>query len=91
MNSGENEQIVEELVPYLSDRLKDTDAGVRMAAITSIFEITRINPSLFLVTIKDIYQLLNETTNNWVLIKIIKLLTEFCQVEPRLVLILKPR
>jgi vesicle coat complex subunit len=55
INSGENEHIVEELVPYLCDRLKDSDAGVRMAAISSIHEITRINPSLFIVTIKDIY------------------------------------
>ena len=55
-----------------------------MAAITSIYEITRVNPTLFIVTIRDIYQLMNETTNNWVLIKIIKLLTEFYQVEPRL-------
>jgi len=84
INSSENENIIEELVPYLSDRLKDSDSGVRMAAISSIYEITKINPSLFIVTIPTIFQLLNEATNNWVLIKLIKLLTEFAEVEPRL-------
>ncbi len=43
LNAGENENIIEEIVPYLSDRLKDSDAGVRMAAISSIFEISKIN------------------------------------------------
>ena len=34
---------MEEIVPYLSDRLKDTDPSVKMAAISTIYEITRIN------------------------------------------------
>lgn len=33
INTGENEYIIEELSPYLSDRLQDSDIGVRMAAI----------------------------------------------------------
>ena len=72
-------------MPYLSDRLKDSDAGVRMAAISAIYEITRINQTLFIVTIPVIFNLLCETSNNWVLIKLIKLLSEFCEVEDRLV------
>mgnify|MGYP002630999966 CR=1 FL=1 len=55
MHSGENEEITEELSPFLSDRLKDSDAGVRMAAISAIYEISRVNPSLFLVTIPVIF------------------------------------
>ena len=43
LHSGENDEIITELVPYLGDRLKDSDAGVRMAAISAIYEITRIN------------------------------------------------
>jgi AP-3 complex subunit delta-1 len=81
INSGENEHIIEEMVPYLSDRLKDSDAGVKMAAISTIYEISKIDQKLFVVTIPAVYQLLCETNNNWVLIKVIKLFVEFCQVE----------
>ena len=35
--------MIEEMSPYLSDRLQDNDIGVKMAAIQSIYEITRIN------------------------------------------------
>ena len=71
--------------------MKDADLGVRMSAISAIYEITKINPEVFLVTIPVVYQLLSEATNNWVLIKLIKLLQEFCLVEPRLLLKLKPK
>lgn len=91
IHAGENEHMIEELTPYLSDRLKDSDASVRMAAIQVIYEITRINPSLFVFTIPQVFQLLCESTNNWVLIKLIKLLTEFCNAEPRLLGKLMPK
>jgi AP-3 complex subunit delta-1 len=91
INAGDNEHMIEELTPYLSDRLKDSDASVRMAAIQVIYEITRINPSLFVFTIPQVFQLLSESTNNWVLIKLIKLLTELCGAEPRLINKLVPK
>lgn len=56
-----------------------------------IYEISRINPSLFVFTIPQVFQLLCETTNNWVLIKLIKLLTELCGAEPRLLNKLVPK
>ena len=62
-----------------------------MAAISAIFEITKINPSIFVQIIPQTYQLLCSTTNNWVLIKIIKLITEFVEVEPRLGPKLRPK
>jgi len=58
LNAGQNDEITEDLTPYLADRLKDTDAGVRMASISAIYEITRINPNIFKVTIPLIFQLL---------------------------------
>jgi AP-3 complex subunit delta-1 len=91
VNSSENEHIIEEIVPYLSDRLKDSDPSVKMTAISTIYEITKIDQTLFVVTIPVVYQLLCEVNNNWVLIKIIKLLTEFCSVEPRLKIKLRPK
>lgn len=60
-----------------------------MAAISAIYEITKIDQGLFIVTIPTVYQMLCETNNNWVLIKVIKLFIEFCQVEPRLLIKLK--
>lgn len=75
----------------MSDRLKDSDASVKMTAISTIYEISKIDQTLFVVTIPVLYQMLSEVSNNWVLIKIIKLLTEFCMVEPRLKLKLRPK
>ena len=43
VNSGDNSHIVEEIVPYLSDRLKDSDASVKMTAISTIYEISKID------------------------------------------------
>lgn len=91
INSSDNEHIIEEMVPYLSDRLKDSDIGVKMAAIASIYEISKIDQSLFIVTVPTVYQMLQETNNNWVLIKVIKLFIEFCQVEQRLKVKLRGR
>lgn len=42
-------------------------------------------------TIPQVFQLLCESTNNWVLIKLVKLLTEFCNAEPRLISKLLPK
>lgn len=55
INSSDNEHIIEEMVPYLSDRLKDSDIGVKMAAISAIYEITKIDQSLFIVTVPTVY------------------------------------
>ena len=55
LSAGQNENIVEEITPYLSDRLKDQDASVRMAAIQVIYEITRINPTIFVFTIPQVF------------------------------------
>lgn len=44
IHSGENEEVMTELVPFLADRLKDADVGVRMSAISAMHEITRVNP-----------------------------------------------
>ena len=43
-NASDNEEIIDELTPFLSDRLKDADQGVRMAAISAIYEISKVNP-----------------------------------------------
>ena len=55
LNSGENDEIIQDLTPYLADRLKDADSGVRMSAISAIYEISRVNPNIFKVAIPLIF------------------------------------
>jgi hypothetical protein len=66
-------ECIPELLPYLCDRVKDTKVGVQISAISSIQEITRINPRLFLVTIPSLFEVFNSTKSNWLIIKLIKL------------------
>ena len=75
---------VEKLVPYLADRLQDKETSVKLSAVTSILKITMINPSLFLVTIPTLFEMLKTETSCWLIIKLIKLLTEMTKAEPRL-------
>lgn len=68
---------VGELLPYLSDRLKDTKTGVQISAVTAIHEISRLNPRLFLVTIPSLFELFTTTKSNWLIIKLIKLVSTY--------------
>ena len=43
-----------------------------------------INPRLFLITIPALFELMVNTKSNWLLIKLIKVLTEMCKTEARL-------
>jgi len=58
--------------------------SVRISAVTAIQKITSINPRLFLITIPALFELMVGTKSNWLLIKLIKLLTEMCKAEERL-------
>lgn len=64
-----------ELQSYLCDRLKDSKMGVQISAVTAIHEITRLNPRLFLVTVPTLFQLFSSTKSNWLIIKLIKLVS----------------
>lgn len=57
----------------LVEKLKDENNGVVLGTVNTIFELARHNPSFVLFTAKDLYELLNTTNNNWLLIKLIKL------------------
>ena len=76
---------VDKLVPYLADRLKDPALSVKISAVTAIHKITMVNPRLFIITIPTLFELMLSTKSNWLKIKLIKLLTEMCKVEQRLV------
>ena len=77
-------EAIDKLVPYVADRLQDPDTSVKIAAVTAIHKITTVNPRLFLITIPALFELMVTTKSNWLLIKLVKLLTEMCKAEERL-------
>ncbi|ETO03868.1 hypothetical protein RFI_33534, partial [Reticulomyxa filosa] len=68
----------------LKDKLKDEDPGVQNAAVNVICELARKNPSNYLALLPQLFELLNHSNNNWMLIKLVKLLGSLIPAEPRL-------
>lgn len=67
------------------ERLMDADPGVVCAAVTVTCELARASPRSFLSLAPLLYQLLtNKDSNNWMLIKIVKLMGVLTPLEPRL-------
>mmetsp|Transcript_24027 Transcript_24027/g.42681 ORF Transcript_24027/g.42681 Transcript_24027/m.42681 type:complete len:692 (+) Transcript_24027:1763-3838(+) len=69
----------------IAERLRDDNPSVVLGAVNTIFEVARKNPQYVLFTVRSLHDLLLSTTSNWLLIKLIKLFTILCKVEPRLV------
>ncbi|KFW88449.1 AP-3 complex subunit delta-1, partial [Phalacrocorax carbo] len=72
--------------PRLKEKLEDPDPGVQSAAVNVICELARRNPKNYLSLAPLFFKLMTSSTNNWVLIKIIKLasILDLCLQEPRL-------
>jgi len=70
--------------PRLKDRLEDPDPGVQSAAVNVICELARKNPKNYLPLAPVFFKLMTNSTNNWMLIKIIKLFSSLTPLEPRL-------
>jgi AP-3 complex subunit delta len=89
-----NPESAEKIAPYLADRLRDPHLSVQIAAITTIMQLTRLFPNLFKECIPTVYDLLLEQTQgqmtNWLTIKLIKLMSIYLTVEPRLEKKLEP-
>lgn len=68
----------------IAERLRDDSPGVVLGAVNTIFEVARKNPMYVMFTVRGLHDLLLSTTSNWLLIKLIKLFTILCKVEPRL-------
>lgn len=67
------------------ERLTDSDPGVVCAAVTVTCELAKASPRSFLTLAPTLYQLLtNPASNNWMLIKIVKLMGVLTPLEPRL-------
>ncbi|TPP62543.1 putative vesicle coat complex ap-3 delta subunit [Fasciola gigantica] len=70
--------------PRLKEKLEDQDPGVQSAAVNVICELARKNPKNYLSLAPVFFKLMTSSTNNWVLIKIIKLFGALTPLEPRL-------
>jgi hypothetical protein len=64
--------------------LEDPDPSVVCAAVTVTCELARASPQDFLGLAPALYSLLTSSSNNWMLIKIVKLMGVLTPLEPRL-------
>ncbi|CEF69373.1 Garnet [Strongyloides ratti] len=68
----------------LKERLEDDDAGVQSAAVNVICELARKNPKNYISLAPIFFKLMTTSSNNWMLIKIIKLFGALVPTEPKL-------
>lgn len=68
----------------LKEKLEDVDPGVQSAAVNVICELARKNPKNYLTLAPVFFKLMTTSSNNWMLIKIIKLFGALVPLEPRL-------
>lgn len=71
-------------LPRVIEKLDDTDVSVVSATITVICEISKKNPNIFVNYLPKIFSILEESTNNWLTIRILKLFQSLLKVEPRM-------
>ncbi|KOS14711.1 adaptor protein complex ap-3 delta subunit [Malassezia pachydermatis] len=69
----------------LRDLLCDEHQSVATATVNVICELARRNPAPFVTLSPQLFQILTTTSNNWLLIKVVKLFGALAPVEPRLV------
>lgn len=70
--------------PRLKERLDDPDVGVQSAAVSVVCELARRNPRNYLSLAPIFFKLMTSSTNNWMLIKVIKLFGALTPLESRL-------
>jgi len=68
----------------LKRRLTDDSPSVVSCAVNVVCELARKKPSNYLSLAPDLFSLLTTSTNNWMLIKVAKLMSALVQEEPRL-------
>lgn len=70
-----NPEALRPAFPKLKEKLEDPDPGVQSAAVNVICELARKNPKNYLSLAPIFFKLMTTSTNNWMLIKIIKLVS----------------
>ncbi|KAN0135622.1 Ap3d1 protein [Lactarius tabidus] len=74
----------------LKEKLEDQDLGVVAATINVLCELVRREPTDYLSLAPQLFRLMTTSSNNWMLIKLIKLFGFLSPHEPRLVKKLQP-
>lgn len=75
LSTGREERGEDPWVARLRERLNDDNPGVVSAAVNLICECARKDPAKYLPLAPELFGLLTEGTNNWMLIKIVKLVS----------------
>ncbi|PWN32309.1 Adaptor protein complex AP-3 delta subunit [Meira miltonrushii] len=78
---------LEQALPKIAERLDDPDNGVVSATVNIVCELARRDEKIakaFLPLSPQLFHLLTNSTNNWMLIKIVKLFGVLTPLEPRL-------
>ena len=78
-------QILDRTWERMRDLLCDPDQGVVTATVNAVCELARRNPAPFVPLSPQLFEILTNTSNNWLLIKVVKLFGALARVEPRLV------
>lgn len=68
----------------LKEQLADTESAVVSCAVNVICELANKNPKNYLAMAPTFFRLLTTSANNWMLIKVVKLLGSLVSEEPRL-------
>ncbi|CAO3623045.1 unnamed protein product [Cunninghamella echinulata] len=76
--------------PRIKEKLEDPDPSVVSAVVNVICELARKNPKSYLSLAPQLFKLLTTSSNNWMLIKVIKLFASLTPLEPRLIKKLLP-
>ncbi|OWB54376.1 hypothetical protein B5S28_g223 [[Candida] boidinii] len=68
----------------LVDKLEDEDVSVVSATVNVICELAKKNPSHYVDLAPRLYGILQSSTNNWMVIRLLKLFSSLSVSEPRL-------
>ncbi len=68
----------------IRERLEDTDRGVVSCAVSVVCELADRNPKNYLALAPQLFKILTTSSNNWMLIKVVKLFGSLVEEEPRL-------
>ncbi len=66
-------EVLPQCLPRLQEKLHDPDVGVVSATVNVLCELARRNPLDHLELAPQLFEILTTSSNNWMLIKIIKL------------------
>ncbi|VDC05752.1 unnamed protein product [Peniophora sp. CBMAI 1063] len=77
-------------LPRLREKLDDPDPSVVAATANVLCELVRVDPKEYLSLAPQLFHLLTTSSNNWMLIKLIKMFGFLSPYEPRLVRKLQP-